>query len=72
MKIAKKMSAKFAGVGVWVAGFMCSMAGTLCAADQAKPGSSTNFVGRHPEVQFCESPAFEQRPKAGYFASKCS
>ena len=35
-------------------------------------GSSTNFVGRHPEAQFCESPAFEERPKAGHFASKCS
>ena len=31
------MSAKFASVVVGVAGFMCSMAGTLCAADQAKP-----------------------------------
>ncbi|HUV64970.1 MAG TPA: DUF6288 domain-containing protein, partial [Sedimentisphaerales bacterium] len=31
------MSAKFASVVVGVAGLMCSMAGTLCAADQAKP-----------------------------------
>ncbi len=39
---------------------------------EEKAGSSTNFVGRHPEAQFCESPAFEERPKAGHFASKCS
>ena len=31
------MSMKFAGVVVGVAGFMCSMVGTLCAADDAKP-----------------------------------
>ena len=31
------MSEKFASVVVGVAGFMCSMVGTLCAADEAKP-----------------------------------
>ena len=31
------MSAKFASVVVGIAGFMCSMAGTLCAAEQVKP-----------------------------------
>ena len=31
------MSVKLASVVVGVAGFMCCMAGTLCAADQAKP-----------------------------------
>ena len=36
MNKSKKMSAKFASVVVGVAGFMCSMAGTLCAADEAK------------------------------------
>ena len=37
MNGTKIMSVKFASVVVGVAGFMCSMAGTLCAADQAKP-----------------------------------
>ena len=31
------MSAKFVGVVVGIAGFVCSMAGSLCAADQANP-----------------------------------
>jgi folate-dependent tRNA-U54 methylase TrmFO/GidA len=37
MKITKQTSVKFAGVVVGVAGFMGSMAGALCAADEAKP-----------------------------------
>jgi hypothetical protein len=31
------MNKQFANVVVGVAGFVCSMAGTLCAAEQAKP-----------------------------------
>ncbi len=37
MNGTKIMSVKLASVVVGVAGFMCCMAGTLCAADQAKP-----------------------------------
>ena len=37
MKITKQMSVNFAGVVVVAAGFMGSMAGTLCVAEQAKP-----------------------------------
>ena len=46
MNISKKMSVKFASVVVGVAGFMCSMAGTLCAAEQENPANYYNTEER--------------------------
>ena len=44
MNGTKEMSAKFASVVVGVAWFMCSMAGTLCAAEQGKPAASFTWT----------------------------
>ena len=51
MNGTKIMSAKVASIVVGIAGFVCSMAGTLCAADQAKPAD-----------YYTEKPLYQTRP----------